>query len=184
MHRSLITVRYAKALLLKGKEDNQLNEIQGDIHIVENTFSENENLYDVIQQPTILPSKKLSIIHNIFDNRLQTTTVLEFISLVIKNKREYYLKDMFRNFIDLYNIDQGIKAASITTAVTLESEEEAVVKNFIKKNFNAREINLSVCVDRNIIGGFIIQVNDQLLDASVRRQLELIRKKFLQKEWI
>lgn len=184
MFRSLITVRYAKALLLKGKEDDQLNEIQKDIHVVENIFSENENLYDVIQQPTILPSKKLSIIHSIFDSILQTDTVLDFICLVIRNKREYYLKDIFRNFTDLYNIDQGIKAASITTAVTLESEEEEVVKNFIKKNFNARKINLSVHIDKDIIGGFIIQVNDQLLDASVRRQLEIIRRKFLHKQWI
>ncbi|MFO8235071.1 MAG: ATP synthase F1 subunit delta [Bacteroidales bacterium] len=184
MYRSLITVRYAKALLLKGKEVQKLDEIQKDLEFIEDVFSKNENLYDVLQQPTILISRKLFIVQSIFTNKLNTKITLDFISLIIRNRREHYLKDIFRNFTDLYNKDQGIKAAAITTAVSLEAEEEIAVKNFIKKNFNAKEINLKVNIDKDIIGGFIIQVNDQLLDVSVRHQLELIRKNFLRRKWI
>jgi F-type H+-transporting ATPase subunit delta len=179
---SLIAIRYAKAFLLKGKENGTLDELKRDIEFLNNVFDQHEALYKVLTQPTTAISQKINIIEQLFRTRLNPVTI-QFINLIIKNRREYYLKAISRNFFDLYNEEKGIKYAHLTTAVELGENEQTVVKEFIKKNFAANEIDLNNHIDEDLIGGFIIQIQDQLFDASVRRQLDLIRKKFLQKKW-
>jgi len=182
MYRSLIAIRYAKALLLKGKEEGSLDELKEDIKFLEESFKEHGDLYEVLHQPTTAISKKIKIIDEIYSSRLNPV-ITDFLKLIIKNRREYFMLDIFRNFFDLYNEEKGIKSAILTTAVELGKKEQTAVKTFIKKNFNANEINLNVIVDKSIMGGFIIQIQDQLFDVSVQRQLDLIRKNFLHKKF-
>lgn len=182
MHRSLIAIRYAKALYLKGIEDNILEEIATDIQQVHQTLTDSPDLYQVFHQPTLDTSKKRAIFDQVFEKHIHSIT-LDFLELIIQNKREIYLEDIFRNFTDLYNEYRGIKTVLLTTTVDLTDKEKHSVSEFVKKNFDAQQIDLDVEVDKDIIGGFIIQINDQLFDASVRRQLDKIRQQFLHKKF-
>ncbi len=179
---SLIAIRYAKAFLLKGKEEGILDELNRDAEFLKRSFEQHEILYEVLSQPTIAISKKTEIVDNVYSTRLNPAT-LDFLKLIIKNRREPYLKAIIRNFFDLYNKEKGIKYAILTTVVELGKKEQESVKEFIKKNFDANEIKLELQVDESIMGGFIIQIKDQLFDVSVRRQLDTIRKNFLLKKF-
>jgi len=174
MYQSLITLRYAKALYLKADEEHSLQEVLEDIRLIKKTFSENLDLDEAIHYPFIYPSRKKKILNNLFENKIQPVT-LRFLYLVIDNKRDTYIRNILRNFIDLYNDRQGIKAVSLTSAVEIGDKERESVKSLVKKYFNAQKIDFQERIDKDIIGGFIIQIEDQLLDASVKRQLEKVR---------
>lgn len=177
MYQSLITLRYAKALYLKAEEEQLAEQVLNDIRLIKQTLQENVDLDEAIHYPFIYPSKKEKILDDLFGDRIQPLT-LRFINLIIENKRDKYIRNILRNFIDLYNEKQGIKTVSITTAVKLGDKEKESVKNLIKKHFYAQKVDFMEMVDKEIIGGFIIQIEDQLLDASVRRQLNQLKYKF------
>lgn len=174
MYRSLITVRYAKALFLKATEENLLDDVISDLKFVQQTFYKNQGLVKAISNPVTLSSKKKNIIQALFEDKIQSIT-LDFLLLILKNHREFYFNDIFRNFIDLYNESRGIKSVELTTAVKIGGEERNDIEQFVRNTFQAKEISFVEKVNPELIGGFIIQIEDQLLDSSVRRQLIQIK---------
>ena len=174
MYRSLITVRYAKALFLKATEEEVLDDVIRDLRFIQQAFNENSDLVDAISHPVTLTSKKKNIIRALFEDKIQPVS-LNFLLLILKNHREYYFNDIFRNVIDLYNESRGIKSVELTTAVKIGEQERKDIEQFVRKTFKAKEISFVEKVNPELIGGFIIQIEDQLLDSSVRRQLIKIR---------
>ncbi|MGM0530016.1 MAG: ATP synthase F1 subunit delta [Bacteroidota bacterium] len=183
MYQSLITLRYAKALYLKAEEEDLLQEVLEDVRLVKQTFSENVEFDEVIHYPFIYPSKKRKILNDLFGSRIQPVT-LRFLFLLINNKRDKFIMNILRNFVDIYNDRQGIRTVSLTTAIEVGEKEKDSIKGLVRKYFNAQKIDFREKINKEILGGFIIQIEDQLLDASVRRQLEKVSYTLTDKNYI
>jgi len=175
MYKSLVTLRYAKALFLQAEEQKQAERVLADVDQIVQVIQQSPDLFQALSHPVISTSQKLRIAEQVFQDRI-TPLMLRFIRLVIRSKREAYLKDIFRNYRDIFNHNRGIQTVRLTTAMELGDREKEDIKALIRENFHARKVDFSEAIDPEIIGGFIIQVEDQLLDASVRRQLDAIRK--------
>jgi F-type H+-transporting ATPase subunit delta len=175
MYKSLVTLRYAKALFLQAEEEKQAERVLGDVEKIGQIVKESPELLRALSHPVVSTSQKLRVASEVFEERV-TPLMLRFIRLIIRNKREAYLMDIFRNYRDIFNHNRGIQMVRLTTAMQLGDREKEDIKALIRENFHARKVDFSEAIDPGIIGGFIIQVEDQLLDASVRRQLDAIRK--------
>ena len=174
-------MRYAKALYLKAEEKDKVQEVLSDIRLIDQSFSDYPELDQVIHHPAIIISKKKKILRDLFKDRVQPLTQL-FLDLIVRNRREYYIRNIFRNFKDIYNERQGIKTVLLTTAIEVGSKEEESINELVKEHFHAKSVDFQKKVDKQIIGGFIIQIEDQLLDASVRRQLEKVKYELTHKQ--
>lgn len=181
MNESKISVRYAKALIMSAKDQKVLDPVRADMVLLIKTIKEVPELLHLLESPVVKPGKKLEVMNLIFTGKLEPLT-LSFIRLAIMNKREEYLSGMARMYIDLFKREKGIKQASLTTAVPIEKEIRAAVIDIIKKVYKT-EIELNEKIDVQIIGGFILQVEDQLLDASVTGQIRKIRKSLVDKTY-
>jgi F-type H+-transporting ATPase subunit delta len=122
-------------------------------------------------------SQKRASMKQIFGDRINAIT-LNFLDLVVKNRREIYLKDISRNFLALCRKDQGILSATLTSATTIEEGSKENLSTLLSKSFNSK-IELEEVVDEEIIGGFVLRVEDQQLDASVSTQLNKIKRELL-----
>lgn len=182
MYKSLITLRYAKALFLEAQKQGQAEVVLGDVQRILKTFENFPEINQVIQHPVILSSKKQQILKELLQDKV-SPVMLRFLNLVVRNKREFYLRDIFRNYRDLYNEHHGIKTVQLTTALPLGDPEKEAIKGLIRKHFQAKKVDFYEHINKQIIGGFVIQIEDQLLDASVRRQLESIRKTLMDKNY-
>ena len=100
---------------------------------------------------------------------------LDFIRLVTGNNREEYLAAICRHYIKLYKEEKGIKMASIETASQLTKEIRQEMLTIIIRAFNA-EIELHEEVKKDLIGGFVLRVEDKQLDSSVKGKLARIKK--------
>jgi len=175
MYRSLISVRYAKSLFLKAQEENILDEIMKDIRFVQSTFKEYPEILTMLNHPITYSAQKREIIQSLFQDKVNPIT-LDFLLLIVRNHRDSYFPSVFRNFIDYYNDEGGIKTVDLTTAVQIGDEEREDIKKYIIEVFKANKISFTEHVKPDIIGGFIIQIEDKLLDVSVRRQLNRIKQ--------
>lgn len=102
-----------------------------------------------------------------------------FVSLLVENGRVEYVKFIFQSFLRMYDQSKNRKTAHLTTAVPVPGLEERL-KTLLEKKTGA-EIIFDSNVDPAIIGGFKLMVDDDLLDASVSRQLEELRRQLIEK---
>jgi F-type H+-transporting ATPase subunit delta len=108
-----------------------------------------------------------------------STLGLDFIQLSVQNKREEYLPGMAMYFIELYKAEKGIKIATILSAVAIDDSSAGLIKDMVKSAFKS-EIELKQEIKKELIGGFVLRVEDRQLDASVKGKLARIKKELKQ----
>jgi len=100
---------------------------------------------------------------------------LSLIQLTIKNGREKYLPAIARVFLHDTRKYQGITESVLTSAVKVNDVIRKQISALIEKTFKTK-VDLKENIDESIIGGFILKVEDNYIDASVRNKLAKIRK--------
>ena len=177
MNESSITVRYAKALFQTALEENQLEVISADMVQLRTIIDESDEFKGLLVSPTLNESQKSKAIISVFKDKLHEYTV-NFLLLLIKNKREMYLGDICRNFLSQHKHHMGIKEAVITTAIELEDKHKKEILDSVSRLFESK-IDLKAEVDESVIGGFKLRVEDQLIDASISSKLQKIKQELI-----
>ena len=178
MNESKISVRYAKALFLLGKEKNVLDTIVADMKLVDELCNTVKDFWLMVESPVVKTSQKRKAVKLVLADKLDAIS-LNFMDMVFENHREIFIKDMVRNFLDLCRKDKGVVSAKLTTAGEIDKEGKANLSDVLKKAFNSK-IELEEILDEDIIGGFVLRVDDQELDASVSNQLSQIKRTLVQ----
>lgn len=177
MNESQISVRYAKALFQSASAKEMLDAVYSDMETITETCQVEEFQY-LLAAPSLQASDKCRITDTVLSQALSELS-LSMIHLVIKNKRELYLPAIARNFRDLYRKAKGIRAATLVTAQPMDEEEVDRLRKVIKKAFK-EEVTLTQTLDEEIIGGFVLRIEDMQYDASVARSLRKIRNQLMQ----
>jgi F-type H+-transporting ATPase subunit delta len=173
MNDSKISVRYSRALFQSATEKKILDMVFKDMIFVSEICKISE-LKEVLESPIILPSKKKTIFHAFLDKNVEKITIA-LIDLVIKNGRENHLPAIARVFRDETLKYKGITQTDLTTAVAVNDKIRKQITELIASVFKTK-IELKETVDKEIIGGFILKINDNFVDASVRNKLRKVRK--------
>ncbi len=177
-----IATRYAKSLLDLAVENNKLDPIYSDILYFEQVTQSREFVL-MLKSPIIKADKKVSIIKTIFEGKIDSITY-SFFEIIVKKTRENYLPEIAAAFVDQYNLHKGIRKAKITTASAIDETLKASIEKTILESTDSKQIDLETVVDDEIIGGFVLQYDDKLFDASVARKLDLLKKEFNKNTYI
>lgn len=177
MNESLITVRYVKALFDLAVENNQLDSIENDIESLLAIMADSVEFSEFIENPILKRSAKINMFEQLFAGKFNKIT-MQFLYLLVNNNREILLKDMCIYFKAHYRQNQGIKEAIITTAIPLSKAHRDEIYRFITKKFKVN-IELSEKVDPHIIGGFVLRIEDQQINASLKSQLNKIKRELI-----
>lgn len=153
MNAGIISSRYARALLRLVDETGNGEAVYGQV-------------VRILKDPDTMPRKL-------------EPELSRLVSLLVKNRRLDQVRFILHRFTELYNASRGRRLASLKTAVPAPELEQRV-KALLQERFDG-EIILDAEVDPALIGGFILTIDDKLLDASVSRQLEEIRRQFIEK---
>lgn len=175
---SAINTRYAKSLFKLAKEKDILSQALEDMKVVFETFDKVQELPEIMQDPVLKTSEKNKAINAVFKFKISETSLL-FLNLIVNNKREFYIKGIARYFLNLVKKEKGIKTVVLTTAHELGKKQKDNIASMIKQELNS-EIELTEMVNKYLVGGFIIRVDDNQLDSSVRSELKKIKQIFLE----
>ncbi|MEP7253963.1 MAG: ATP synthase F1 subunit delta [Ginsengibacter sp.] len=175
--------RYAKSLIDLSSELNQLNEVHADIETLIAICKQSRPFVLMLKSPVISPDKKYKVINSITGGKISKITDT-FIQLLTTKNREYYLPDIIASFIDQFNVIKGIHRVKLTTAIPVSEE---IKNSFISKIESAdsiKNIELEAVVDEKIIGGFVLEMDGKLVDASILRDLNDVKKQFQNNDYI
>lgn len=177
MSDNKIAIRYAKSLLSIAKENSGLELVKNDIESILTAINQSRDLKNLLNSPIVKTEAKLSVFKKILAGKCQVTTE-QFILFVIKNSREFHLVAILNSFLALYNVERGLQKATITSATALSQNNiEAIIAQLETETKN--KIILEKKIDKNLIGGFIIQIGDKLYDASLLNKFKNIRKELI-----
>ena len=174
MAEGKIAVRYARALFEAALDRGLLSKVRNDLESIIIVDSELPDFRDLLDSPVMGTSHKKDVFKLIFKDRLEDLS-LRFILLMVDNNREAFLPAVCRVFIDLYKKEKGIKSAKVITAGSLHEKTAGRIKASLEEYFKCT-IELGTSIKPELIGGFILRVEDQQLDASVLNQLKKIKK--------
>jgi F-type H+-transporting ATPase subunit delta len=172
-----VSLRYASSLLDSSIEKKNLDSTVNDMELIFKALEENKQLGLMLKSPVVKPQIKSSILNEIFVNKISNDS-LRFLQFVIDKKREDLLSSIIRKFLELKDEHLGIIKVEITAAYDFTDDQKEQIKEKFESNLN-KIIRLQYIVDKNLIGGFIARVADTMYDASIKHQLELLRKQFL-----
>ena len=170
---SRAALRYAKAAVQKAVEDGQLDALAKDMETVYDTVQNNRDLEAVLQSPVISTDKKHNALQAVFAQCSDAGKNL--LRLVAENNRAHNLDGIALKVKELYHEHLGLAEAIATTAVpiTPELEKEILAK---VATLTDKKVTLLNKVDPEIIGGFIIRLDDIQLNASVAHQLNTLKQ--------
>ncbi len=180
MDESKISVRYAKALLSLAREKKLLEAVKTDMEIIFQLFETTPGFTQLLESPVVGTNEKRKLFENVFANRINALTY-SFLELLFTNNREAYLKAITRNFLESYRKASGYKIAKMVSAIEIDPTTIEQFKALIRKHFST-EVDLTCNVDPALIGGFILQVEDQQIDASVAAKLKRLKRELLESQ--
>ena len=177
MPNTRLATRYAKSLIDLSLERNQLEIVYNDMQFLQYVTKSSGEFVNLLRSPVIAASKKQSIIDAITKGRISELTQL-FIKLLVTKNRESDMPEIISAYIEQYNTIKNIHKVKLTTATAISDELKNAIVDKVKREANLENIEIEAKVDDKLIGGFILEFNNNLVDASVLRDLKDISKQF------
>jgi F-type H+-transporting ATPase subunit delta len=175
--------RYAKSLIDLAIEKGQLDAIYNDMLVLQAACNGSKELVNLLKSPIIKADKKDKIMDAITAGKITVITA-SFIKLMLRKERESYLPEVITAFIEQYKVNKGIHTVKLTTAMAVSDELKAEIMDKVKAGKHLAQIELHTEVDEALIGGFVLEVGDQMVDGSVAYELNNIKKQFQNNDFI
>ena len=178
-----IASRYAKSLLDLSQEQGKLERIMEDIRAFQKAAKQRD-FYLLLKSPVVNPDKKGTIFKKIFEGKFDPLT-MSFINIILKKGRENYLGDIADEFVAQYKTLKHISTVKLTTTVPLTAASlEAIKKQLQSSSATDEKIEIQTAIDPDLIGGFVIEFDDKLYDASVAHRLDQLKKEFSDNQYV
>ncbi len=177
-----IASRYAKSLLDLAKDQNVMTEVVSDMEGF-SKMVENRDFSLMLKSPIINVGKKAEILNVLFDGKVNKLTKA-FLDITLRKGREGYLPEIATEFLNQYKRMQGISSVKLTTAAPIsEAALESIKAKLLDSDVTDKSIEIETSVDESLIGGFVVQIGDKQIDASVSHKLAELAKTMTSKEF-
>lgn len=169
-----VASRYAKSVFDLAIELKMVEQVYNDMLLIEQVCKANRPLVVLLKNPIVRYDYKLNVLNRIFEKHIDKIT-LKFFNLICRKNRADILADTSKVFIDLYHEYKGIVRANVSSAVALSA---VIHKDFeaIVAKATGKKVELDSKVDESLIGGYVLQVGDDMIDDSMKNKLNALRR--------
>jgi F-type H+-transporting ATPase subunit delta len=183
MSNNRVAGRYSKGLMDLAIEQGQLETVYADMQFLQQVCKTSRDFVVMLKSPVVNIEKKQAVLDSITAGRISELTA-SFNRLLIRKGRETELPDMIDVFISMYKKHKQIHVVHLTSATPLSEASKTAIIDKLKKDVNLEHIELNTSVDPELIGGFVLQVGDSLVDTSIASELKAIKKQFQNNDYI
>jgi len=181
MEDGIISVRYARALYSTAKEEKCEDEVYRELEqFSSNVFDNLERFHEVLENPVCKDEDKVQLIESAIDEPV-CECLKQFFRFVVKQNRASRIFHIALKYQDMYRTDKNILKTKITTAAEMPEKTLKDITSFVEKTFGAT-VEAEVTVDPTLIGGFMLDIENKRLDASIRKQLAVLRESLVKKD--
>jgi F-type H+-transporting ATPase subunit delta len=182
MHNPRLAQRYAKSLIDLVAEMDQLDPVHDDMMLLHAICAQSNEFVLMLKSPIISAYKKNKIIDAVTESKISKITQT-FIKLLCSKNRESLLPEIISSFIEQYNKLKGIYKVKLTTAIPLTEEIKNSFIRKLKSGPSIKNIEIETIVNEKLIGGFTLEMEGKLIDASILRDLNDVQKQFANNDY-
>jgi F-type H+-transporting ATPase subunit delta len=167
--------RYATALADVVLERGEAGEVQEELAIWERLFQSNENLREVLRNPTVALDQKRAVLNQLIERTKPRPTTVNFLKVLLQNHRLTELAEINSKFAELLDERAGMIAATVTTARAVPDDAQ---KNLHERllSLTGKKVRIDFETDPELIGGLVARIGSTVYDGSVRNQLQEIKE--------
>ena len=161
------------------QEDENISkeEILDDLKEISDTIDSSSELSEVINNPSISTEEKQIVLCKLFQNSIMPI-VYNFLFVLNLKKRVPIISDIEKEFAKELEKIKNISHVRITSAINLNDERKAEIKQKVSQKLQ-REVIVDWGVDTDIIAGLIFNIDEIIIDNSVRHKLEMLSKEII-----
>lgn len=174
MSESVAAKRYANALFEVAKENQQLEIVERDLHLIVDTIFSDQAIISFLNHPQIEAGEKKKVITKSFAENV-TQIFMNLMFLLIDSHRQNELPAILEEYTKIANEDRGIIGVEVRTIDELGEDEKGKLAKALAKEFN-KEIILNNIVDASIVGGVVINIGDKVYDGSIKTKLNVMKR--------
>ena len=145
-----------------------------------NIYDSSSELRNFIKNPTHSFANQLAAVESITKKMEFSLTIKNFLSILVIKRRIFFLKDIIKNFLKLSSIKKGKLNAQLVSSKSLSDLELNNVSRELTKVVGS-EISFDYTVDKDLIGGFKMQVGSLMIDTSIKNKLQKYEQIMLEK---
>lgn len=161
---------YAQALMSVAQGNNITDQIGEDVRGLLNLLKESDQLGNFIDNPFIDANDKKAVLGRVLGEEVNPS-LRNFLMLLVDRRRISFLSDICEQYLVLLRQLTQTVLAEVTSAVPLSESQSQTIREKVMAMTSARQVELETNVDGDIIGGVIIKIGSQVVDASLRGQL-------------
>ena len=176
MGPSRAAARYALALLGTAEDRKELETVANDVETLGRMIAASADFALFLRSPVISTERKRSVLREILGGGRVGAAMQAFVLLLAQKDRESLLPEILVEFRRLRDERLGILHVRARSAADFTAEQKTRISERLGAS-TGKKVQLTVERDPSLIGGFTIQYEDTVWDASVRRQLEVLRER-------
>lgn len=178
MSRMAVARNYADTLLALADRTDEAEVWLGYADETAALYRELPSFRAFLETPRVSLADKRDVIRSVFDDRYPEGFV-RFLLVVLEKRRQSLLPEIEIAAREMVNERTGRVRAAVTMTVDPDSELRAEIETALGKVLG-REVAADFRRDPRLVGGMIVRVKDRVMDGSVRRQLQLMRRALIE----
>ena len=175
MKETGVAIRYALAIYDIAVENNKVCEVYETLDSILNLYEKDKEFKNLMLHPLIKREEKIKIVESIFSNADEISK--NVIDYLIDKDRISIIRFISAEYLKIYYKDNNeIAVTAIFSKMINEDQRKKLLEKL--ENKTGKKVVLDIEIDESIIGGGIIRINDDIIDGSIKRQMENIKNTF------
>ncbi len=179
MDIGIVSARYAKALLKFAGQNGEDVKVYEEMQSLVLAFLKIEKLHHVLLSPTLTEEQKTALLLSAMGGEdVVCASTKKFVKLVVQKKRSPFMLFIANAYIARYRKLRGIVKGKLILPSHMSEQIETRLQKLVEARAGAK-VDFDVCVDEDLLGGFILEYDTYRLDASLRTSLERLHRALL-----
>jgi F-type H+-transporting ATPase subunit delta len=174
---SVVAKNYAKALFLAARRSNKIDKITSELEVFKQNFS--TSFAHELKNPVIAKNDLVLIIKEVTEKFGLGPLTSNFFASIVRNRRLNLFPEIYEEYLRLTKHFKNILEVEVVTVAKLQKEQLDKIKALVAKKYPGKTIAIREIIKEKILGGFQVKVGSEVIDASLKNQLEKLGKQCL-----
>jgi F-type H+-transporting ATPase subunit delta len=168
--RASLAGRYASALFELARDQRQIDAVGKSLDALASALVDSKDFADLVESPLVSRAEAGRAFAALASELALDPISTNFLGVIAKNGRKSELRAIIRAYGRLAAEHRGETIAEVVTAYPLKDDQVAALKTQLRTRAG-RDVNLDTSVAPEILGGIVVKLGSQMIDASIRTKL-------------
>jgi F-type H+-transporting ATPase subunit delta len=156
------------------QEQSQLQPVENDLNSIQAMLDESSDLMRMVRSPVFSADDQLKALDALLGQAGIGGLALNFVKLIVRNRRLFALPDMIKAFRTLAAGARGEVEADVASATALNDSQLQALKETLKASIG-KDVQINASVDPSLLGGLVVKVGSRMIDSSLRTKLSTLK---------